>query len=384
MLKEFEVKNFKNFHDNLSINFGSIGGYQFGKDCITDNIISKMLIFGKNGTGKSNLGIAITDIVYSLLDFPGNIAGDNIYVNADSNDDYVEFKYTFIFNNLNCVIYKYSKFSDLELRDEELIIDGQSIFYCNYLEKDFNFDNLRYISESVIIDRYLDTINKNKSTDDIVERVLPFLKWLISNSALKSNSVLLKLYDYVSRISMLTIGTMLLYRPKRMYNNFFEVLSDNDELRKFEEFLNIMGVKCSLISKKLPDNRNELYFKHKRLIPFYENASSGTLALLNIYRRYFTGQTPSLMYLDEFDAFYHFEMAENLLKYLKSRFPNSQIIFTSHNTNLLSNRLFRPDCIFILSRAGKLTSFNNATKRELREGHNLEKMYISGEFENYE
>ena len=57
---------------------------------------------------------------------------------------------------------------------------------------------------------------------------------------------------------------------------------------------------------------------------------------------------------------------------------------TSHNTNLMTNRLMRPDCLFILSRSGSLTSLCNATPRELREGHNLEKMYISGEFEKYE
>ena len=44
----------------------------------------------------------------------------------------------------------------------------------------------------------------------------------------------------------------------------------------------------------------------------------------------------------------------------------------------------RPDCLFILSSSGTLTSLCNATQRELREGHNLEKMYISGEFEKYE
>lgn len=57
-----------------------------------------------------------------------------------------------------------------------------------------------------------------------------------------------------------------------------------------------------------------------------------------------------------------------------------QKILTSHNTNLLTNRIMRPDCYFILTK-DKLTSLANATKRELREGHNLEKLYMSGEFD---
>ena len=59
---------------------------------------------------------------------------------------------------------------------------------------------------------------------------------------------------------------------------------------------------------------------------------------------------------------------------------NTQVILTSHNTNLLSNRIMRPDCFFIMTQNG-LTSFVNATERELREGHNLEKLYMSGEFD---
>ena len=115
------------------------------------------------------------------------------------------------------------------------------------------------------------------------------------------------------------------------------------------------------------------------------NASSGTLALLTLYRRLiFRVKEASLVYLDEFDAFYHYEMAQNVIQLLKKKYPRCQIIMTSHNTNLMTNRLMRPDCLFILSSSGTLTSLCNATLRELREGHNLEKMYISGEFEKYE
>lgn len=136
--------------------------------------------------------------------------------------------------------------------------------------------------------------------------------------------------------------------------------------------------------KQLPDGQNQLYFKHEQLLPFYENASSGTIALTNLYRRFEMGKTATVMYLDEFDAFYHYEMSENIIKFFKKKFPQCQIIMTTHNTNLMTNRFMRPDCLFILSGSGSLTALSNATVRELREGHNLEKMYISGEFERYE
>ena len=84
------------------------------------------------------------------------------------------------------------------------------------------------------------------------------------------------------------------------------------------------------------------------------------------------------MFIDEFDAYYHFELAESIVSILE-KMPNTQVILTSHNTNLLSNKIMRPDCYFILTK-DKLTALANATTRELREGHNLEKLYMSGEF----
>ena len=146
-----------------------------------------------------------------------------------------------------------------------------------------------------------------------------------------------------------------------------------------------MGIERRLTLEKLPDEQRVLYFAHEILVPFYPNASSGTVALVNLYRRLIPRVwDASFIYLDEFDAFYHYEMAENVIKFFKRRYPKCQIIMTSHNTNLMTNRLMRPDCLFILSSTGTLTALCDATPRELREGHNLEKMYISGEFEKYE
>lgn len=384
MLKKFVLKNYKNFEKEIAVDFQKVAGYQFSTDCISDGIISKMLIYGRNATGKTNLGKAFLDIVSMLFHvYPHNDTG--IFLNADSAEKYAFFSYTFLFGE-NEIIYQYTKSLNQELRDEELIVDGIRIFKCNFSDRQYSFDHLKYIdAETVMIERYLQSLAEGDSSEGMIYGKLPFLRWVISNAALKNASPLLRMSDYVRRMFMLTVSDTAMHRTRRMYDNFFKSLEKPENLGDFEEFLNVMGIDCKLILKKLPDGQQELYFGHSRLVPFYENASSGTLALTNLYQMcVIVGKKASFLYLDEFDAFYHYEMAENVIRFFKKKFSECQIIMTSHNTNLMTNRLMRPDCLFILSGKGELTSLCNATLRELREGHNLEKMYISGEFEKYE
>ena len=74
--------------------------------------------------------------------------------------------------------------------------------------------------------------------------------------------------------------------------------------------------------------------------------------------------------MDEYDAYYHFGLSEKIVRLLEEEF-DCQVVLTSHNTNLLSNSIMRPDCFMILSN-GTLTPICEATSRELRQGHNLE------------
>ena len=107
---------------------------------------------------------------------------------------------------------------------------------------------------------------------------------------------------------------------------------------------------------------------------------------MRLYSRFIRNpiRKPSVIIIDEFDAFYHYEMADKVVRFFKKNMPQTQVIFTTHNTNLMSNHLMRPDCLLILSSDGRITPLMRATSRELREGHNLEKMYIGGEFADYE
>lgn len=383
MLKAFKLRNYKNFKDEISINFEDIAGYQFSTDCISDGILSKMIIYGRNATGKTNLGNAIMDITKML--FQIGYKNEDIFINADATEDFASFSYSFQFDN-NEIIYRYTRFSNFDLRDEELIIDGISIYKCSFYQDKYNFDNLKFINaETASIGRYLQSLDDRNITEDVMEFKLPFLRWIINNTALKNDSLLIKMSEFIRRMTMLKVSNTIMFGFSRFNDSFFESLEAKDNLEDFEQFLNTMGIKCKLVLKKLPDGQRELYFSHDKLIPFYKNASSGTLALTNLYRRFVsTLRSSSFVYLDEFDAFYHYEMAENVIKFFKRNYPKCQIIMTSHNTNLMTNRLMRPDCLFILSSSGTLTALCNATLRELREGHNLEKMYIAGEFEKYE
>lgn len=385
VLKRFEVTNYKNFKKTLVVDFGKVGGYQFSTDCITNKTISKMFIFGRNATGKTNLGYAIFDITACLYDSPFSRKQDEYLLNADASEDFAEFAYTFQFGN-DEINYRYRKFSNSNLKDEEMYLNGKRIFCCDFTAQKVVFLDLTDVyAETVLIDRYVESLAAADADEGESKKTLSFLRWLSTNTALPSSSPLLKLYNYVRRMRVAPANQLNTIRYSAASNKFFyDTLETEEALRDFEAFLNIMGVECELVCKKLPDGQNELYFKHKTLIPFSETASSGTMALTTLYRRLQTIKNSSFVYLDEFDAFYNYEMAENVVRFVKHTCPDCQVVFTTHNTNLMSNHLLRPDCVCILSRAGTLTPLNEATTRELREGHNLEKMFISGEFERYE
>ena len=183
MLKKFTLKNYKNFKDEITIDFENIAGYQFNTDCFSDGIIGKMLIYGRNATGKTNLGRAILDIGSTM--FGGTrYASNGILLNADSKEDAAMFQYEFRFEDTE-LSYKYSRLSNQELREEELSVNGKSIFKCNFGLREYNFDNLDYIdAETANIERYLQSLEDGED-DEISEPKLPFLRWLISNVALK-------------------------------------------------------------------------------------------------------------------------------------------------------------------------------------------------------
>ncbi len=385
MLKRFEVSNFMNFKDLFVFDLSDVGGYQFNNNCINNKLISKGIIYGRNAAGKTNLGRALQDICFVLSGFR-NI-GNDYSLNADSGEKGSLFKYVFLFDDEE-IIYEYKRISNAEMESEKVLISGNVLFDLDYINKNFKQIDLKIIhEENIIAEKYINTLKTAVFNPDSDYIQPPFLRVLLNNAVLSHSSVLAKLDKFVSDMCFVGVSSQIMnYRLKPWAKSRIELLSEGNNRKDFEDFLESFGIKCKLLIEELPDGRKELYFKHKNFpIPFFETASSGTHSLTNLYFRLFLpGRNASFVYLDEFDAFYHFEMSETIVKTFKEKYPNVQIIMTTHNTNLMTNQLLRPDCLFILSTQGRITPLCKATERELREGHNLEKLYIAGEFEKYE
>ena len=363
MLKLFEVMGFKNFKDRITLDFSHVRDYKFNPACITNHLIGKMIVYGKNSIGKSNLGLAIFDIVSHLSS--KNVTPNlyDYYLNVEAPTDYAEFHYIFVFGE-NTTDYTYRKNAKQDLIYEKLCIDDQLLYEYNYKTNAGNLDGIRSLTPTL-----------NLSMQDVDS----ILKYVISNTVLDDDHPLRQMQRYVN--SMLWFRNLdenryIGYKTKS--NDYYDFIFEPAILKEFEQFLHAAGIAEGLTVNRDHDGKQRLYFDTATPLPFFRVASSGTKALYNFFYWYKTAKDVSMMFIDEFDAFYHYELAETIVSLLE-KMSQTQVILTSHNTNLLTNRIMRPDCYFILTQ-GRISSLANATSRELREGHNLEKLYMSGEF----
>ena len=365
MLKRFSVKNFKNFKNELVLDLSKVRDYEFNKELISNGLVNKMLIYGPNNSGKSNLGAAIMDITTHLTDNNANNLLYVCYINGDFTDDVIDFKYEFLFDNVD-VIYSYRKDAQRRLLSEEMYSNGVLLFKYNYVTEQFD-NNIQELK----------TIDIKKRNTGI-----SVLKYIYNNSFFWEDNSPIKLV-------MEFVNNMLWFRSLKS-NEFMGVMSNGEDLSDFiinnrltadfQNFLKNCGQDYKLC-EIYEAGRKVLGVQYRNYSAKFELvASTGMLSLWLFF--YWMNRTNniSFVFLDEFDAFYNYELSTYILRFVNEK-HDFQSILTSHNTYLISNELMRPDCYAILD-GGKITSFADSTKKTIRQGHNLEKMMLGGEFES--
>lgn len=366
MLKRFSVENFKGFRDKITFDIGSPNNYSFNPEIIEKGCITKGVIYGINSSGKSNLGLAIFDIITHLTEKQKLLASYDFYLNMSGKKSFAEFEYTFLFDEHE-VIYRYSK-NDVDiLKSESLSIDGKEVIFFDFLTR----DGFTLLEGS-------DTLNASIKNESPISRV----KYVNSNSILadnKQNQVFKKFISFVDRM-------LLFYSlDSRGYEGFMngnesvaEGIVNSGKVQDFQEFLKENGIVYELYGCEV-DGRKAIYchFENKDA-DFFKIASTGTRSLALLYYWYIRMEKASFVFIDEFDAFYHFELAESVQKRLR-QIAGVQIFTTTHNTDLMSNDLLRPDGYFLLEN-NSIKAISELTEKELRQAHNLQKMYKAGAF----
>jgi hypothetical protein len=157
-----------------------------------------------------------------------------------------------------------------------------------------------------------------------------------------------------------------------------EGIVNSGKVDDFQNFLKENDIIYNLYACEV-DGRKAIYCHFENQdADFFKISSTGTRSLALFYYWYIRMKKASFVFIDEFDAFYHFELSEGVEKRLR-KITGVQIFTTTHNTDLMSNDLLRPDCYFIL-KDNRIKAIPELTEKELRQAHNLQKMYKAGAF----
>lgn len=367
MLKKFSVKNFKTFEQTIELDL-TAGKYSFSDQAIKNGLIKNAVIYGENGAGKSNLNYAIMDITTHLTDFGKIDSHYRPYLNFNSDSNHAEFMYEFMFDS-DLVTYKYKKNSFIEVYDEEIYINDVRVIFEDF-EENYRFVNLKGAETLNIGDR---------------DKSLSFVKYIFANTKLdkvdKLNQIFLQFRKFVEGMLFFSSGTA----ERNIYQGFKSgsdsisaTIVDSGNLKKFESFLNDLGIHYELVAGEGSEGKSIINVKFKdRLTNILNVASHGTTVLMVFYFWLIQLEQVKFLVIDEFDAFYHNEVSEKILSLVRD--SHVQSVFTTHNTTIMTNDLLRPDCYFIIKN-NQISSLPSLTKKELRFAHNLEKMYNAGKF----
>lgn len=364
MLTKFAVTNFRGFGQRIELDLTHHRDYEFNTFAVRNGVIKNGIVYGPNGSGKSNFSLGIFDIVNHLsqkwkdLDFYLN------FPHAATAKQDVQFEYGFMFED-SVVDYRYTKTSTGVINKEFLAVNNVQKFKRQ--NGKFEIDTSEFQMDEAVGRRFAENANG-----------VSVINYLLASYPLQKNHYLIKLRNFVDgmlwfrnlderKFIGLDTGVRLIYAE----------MIRKHQVEDFAQFLDSISNQKFVFAP--PKEGDKVLFCRfgDNIIPFDIIASTGTksLALLFFWLKQLSAA--SFVFVDEFDAFYHYKLSFAVCKELFKR--NCQVFLSSHNTYLMTNDLLRPDCNFILA-DNAIKPLCDCTEKDLRFGHNIEKLFRGGTF----
>lgn len=363
MLTKFAVTNYRGFRERIELDLSDPNGYSFNTYAIKDGVVKDLMVYGPNGSGKSNLGFALFDIVNHLTQknkqaFP--------YANFAyaGNGKPVTFEYSFTFNGI-VLNYMYTKSSAGILLKEKLT-SGETLYF------DRQEDQI-HINEDLFTLQQAAKDNLLKMANNV-----SLISYLLNVFPMSGDQPLVCLDNFVNKMLWFRCLQDRGYIGFEMGTTSLEAyIIEQNLLADFGEFVYaVSGQRFSFSKPQRGENTIYCLIDGHRL-PFSLVQSTGTDSLKLLYYWLSKLSDASFVFIDEFDAFYHYELAFEVCKRLFAH--SCQVMLTTHNTSLMTNDLLRPDCYFLID-GKQIKPMNKCTLKEIRLGHNLEKLYRGDAF----
>ncbi len=429
MILQFSIANYRSFKEKSTL---SLLASNYDKDTreienvilnekFNYRILKSAVIYGPNAGGKSKFIEALIFMRhFALMSSKDTQKGDPIAIepfrlNAESIEQGSEFEVVFFLKNN---LYRYG----FEVDKDKVVAEWlyhktktkeNELFYRDYQEiihKTKKFAKLdTLVKEKLVRDNALLISVLAQFNDLFAESILDWFKELKVISGLKEegylNDTMLLSKDSKQKERILTflqnadIGIDDFKLKKHTFEDL-NIESMDDVPKELKDA--IVGLN-SYIKKAMKDDNQERFsdviMYHKQFdekgeylkdveFSLLEDESSGT-------RKYFAliGQiikiinAGGVLFVDELDSKIHPNLVCKIISIFNSKKlnpNNAQLVFNSHDTNLLSSGLFRRDQIWFVKKdtfgASKLYSLADFKTDEVRKNEAFENNYIRGKY----
>ena len=404
MLIEFKVANYLSINEDQTLSMVANTSNELEKhvkvfDKYKLRALRTAAIFGPNASGKTNTLKAINFmknfIISSSRNFPDTPTGVVPFKFSSKDKTFSKFEALFILNDN--IMYSYG----FQIDEKEIYSEWLYYYPKNYKKMLFQ----RTKKEGYKFGS--DLKGKNKSISQMTKNNSLFL----SVAAMMNEEKAKNIYDFFANITLFNqidllnsaifIKQIIEYYKKHDKNKFldyfnkadlgitdFQIKSKNlgNEFATLLDFFSKNGVEIK--SKELDINNmpiDEVKFIHKYNGISGEfninEESSGTQKLF--YLLPFFVDYKGIILIDEFEASMHPHLISFLLDFYYDIYPETQLIFTSHNSDLLSTRQFRRDEIWFTEKeiSGNTILFSlNDIKPKPRLNEDIKMRYLYGQY----
>lgn len=374
MLEKIYIKNISSIGECV-IDFKK-NSYKYREENVVGDIVNPIALYGHNGSGKTAVLRAIQILITMLIrpvDQLRPFVVNNLLFEeyGKTKNESLIIGTISLWFKLNDNSYMYT----IETSSKQLIIN--EVLECNK-EKVFvrNSEKFKYRNkESIISESFLvPTLRKLANVEINDMTIQDVYRYLSSFSVIelpKINSV----YGFV---------TSRVFEATSKFDLLVEKSSEVKEiLRQYKEFP-IYGI----VKKGSTNNLNinpELQYSivlesnDKKISLPYTMISSGMQNQSLLLSILMTVPSNSVVFIDELELALHPSAIKSFLNVVRDK--KIQLVFTSHNTYILQE--LRPDQIYFAKWVDGFSSYDRLSNiyPNIREINNIEKMYLSGVFD---